>query len=401
MGIGPFNSFHLRSKASSGGGADAGRECDSLVHAALISLAGHEFPLDSGAVEAAVEAGALDGMVRGAVEHRLGAVLADLLQSSGVEVPDSLMSTVAQDRIVRLQSLSMLAKVAEVFDSAGLAWACVKGPVVGSFLRRPELRRFNDLDILVAGSDLEAAVGLLRSAGIDEINRNWDGYVKHRVGEIPMGAGMVNIDLHWHLVGLGVHRKGLRLEPVEMLKRRRRRQVGQVEASILGAEDQLLHIALHSAMSGANRLDQMRDMAVLLDSDQVDLGVLAELARRYRVARLVAHALDRARGSVGADIDRSWVDDLGGRAVDARRRIDARLVDTAFLGSTLPVSMWRDGNSATLRTLLWQLRSRARDRLGRGVGWDVGDENGPLYFGREAGDAAKRAEYMAGAAVWK
>lgn len=338
--------------------------------------------------------------MRLAVDHRLGAVLADVLQTTDMGPPESLKSLVAADRIIRLQSMSMLAKVAAVLDSGGVGWACVKGPAVASFMQRPELRRFNDLDILVAGSDLETAIELLRSAGIDERNRNWEGYVKHRVGEIPMGAGTVDIDLHWHLVGLGVHRRGMRLNPAEMLTRYRRRQVGQAEVSILGPEDQLLHIALHSALSGANRLDQMRDMAVLLETDAIDLGSLADLAERYQVARLVSHALDRARMAVGANIDREWVDHLGGRSVGIRRRLDARPSRADSVGPTLPVSMWRDGTAATLQSLVWQIRSRARDRLGRGVGWDVSDEDGPLYFGRDSGGPEKRAEFMAGAAVW-
>jgi len=400
MHVGPFSGIHLRSWSSAGHGGEAGRECDSLVQDALVLLAAPHSPVDTSAVMAAVDAGHMDLLVGGAVEHRLGPVLAKSLQEVGVDVPASLAEMVSRDRVVRLQALAALAKLADLFDSAGIRWACVKGPAVASFMQHPELRRFNDLDILVAGADLSDAVVLLRSAGVEELNRNWDGYVKHRVGEIPMSMGMVDIDLHWHLVGLGVHRRGMRLNPEEMLSGCRRRQVGQAQVSILGAEGQLLHIALHSAMSGANRLDQMRDMAVLLDSDHVDLGVLAELARRYRVARLVAHALDRARESVGAEIERSWIDDLGGRAVAARRRIDTRLAAPTCIGPTLPVSMWRDGALATLRSLGWQLRSRARDRLGRGVGWDVSDENGPLYYGFESGGAEKRAEFMAGAAEW-
>jgi len=357
-------------------------------------------PVDSAAVVAAVEAGYLDRLVRLAVDHRLGAVLAEVLQSSDMAPPESLESMVAADRMIRLQSMSMLAKMTNLLDSRGLRWACVKGPAVASFMQRPELRRFNDLDILVAGSDLEATVELLRSSGINERNRNWDGYVKHRVGEIPMGAGMVEIDLHWHLVGLGVHRRGMSLNPAEILTRCRRRQVGQAEVSVLGAEDQLLHIALHSALSGANRLDQMRDMAVLLQTDAIDLELLANLAERYQVARLVSHALDRARMAVGADIDREWVDQLGGRTVGLRRRLDGRHSAVDSVGPTLLVSMWRDGTAATLQSLAWQLRSRVRERLGRGVGWDVSDVDGPLYLGRDSGGPAKRAEFMAGAAEW-
>jgi len=372
-----------------------------LLHAALVLLAATHLPDDRRAVAEVVDAGHLDPLVAGAVEHRLGPVLVESLNQIGMEVPESLARIVAQDRLVRLQSLAALAKVARVFDSAGMGWACLKGPAVGSFMQHPELRRFNDLDILVAGSDLGDAVDLLRESGIEEMNRNWDGYVKHRVGEIPMAAKGVSIDLHWHLVGLGIHRRGISLDPVEMLSRTRRRQLGQVDASILSPEDQLLHIAVHSAMSGANRLDQLRDMAVLLESDSIDMALLADTARLYRVARLVSHALDRARLVLGAPVDPDWLDDLGGRTLGLRRFVDARLSRPGSAGPTLAVSAWRDGPLSTAASLAWQLRSRLRSRFGRGVGWDVSDEGGPLYYATRSGGEEKRAGYIAGAAIWE
>ncbi len=401
MRIGSFSSIHLRSWSSADTNGSAGREGDSLLHAALVLLAATHLPDDNRAVAEVVDAGHLDLLVAGAVEHRLGPVLMESLRRIGVDVPEPLAEIVSRDRLIRLRSLSALAKVARVLDSADLGWACLKGPAVGSFMQHPELRRFNDLDILVAGADLAEAVDLLRESGIEEMNRNWDGYVRYRVGEIPMAAKGVSIDLHWHLVGLGTHRRGMSLDPVEMLSRTRRRRLGQVDASILSPEDQLIHIAVHSAMSGANRLDQLRDIAVLLESDSIDMALLAETAKLHRVVKLVSHALDRARLAVDAAVDPGWLDDLGGRSLRLRRWIDSRVTRSGFAGSTLAVSAWRDGRLSTAASLAWQLRSRLRSRLGSGVGWDVCDENGPLYFATRSGGEEKRAEYMAGAAVWE
>jgi len=349
---------------------------------------------------AAFEAGLVDGLVRQAADHRLAPVLVDVLEAEGIDVPADLVEGVSADRIRRLRSMSFLARIASALDGAGLRWAAFKGPVVASFMSRPELRRFNDLDILVPGSDLGEAIDVLRGAGAKELNRNWDGYVEHRVGEVPLAAGAVSIDLHWQVVGLGVHRRAMNLDPAAMLSRCRRRLVGQVDVRIFGPEDQLMHLALHSALSGAQRLDQLRDIAVLCQADEVDWTVFADAARTAGVARLVSQAIDRSRVVLGADVNTEMLRDLGGRAVGLRRRFDDRSRRPASNQVALIVNLWRDGTAATSRALSWQIRSRVRSRLGRGIGWDVSDVDGPLYYARELGGEAQRAAFLRGAAEW-
>ncbi len=372
-----------------------------MVDEALLTLAAPRFPVAGQAVVAAVEAGFVGDLVRGAVVHRLAPVLVEVLAAEGIDVPADLGERVSADRVLRLRSMSFLARIASSLDGAGLQWAAFKGPVVASFMTRPELRRFNDLDILVRGSDLGAAIDALRGVGAEELNRNWDGYVAHRVGEVPMTAGVVNIDLHWQIVGLGVHRRTMSLDPVAMLHRCRRRLVGQVDVSIFGPEDQLLHIALHSALSGAQRLDQLRDIAVLCQADEVDWSVLGELARNAGVARLVSHAIDRSRVVVGADVSAEFLRELGGRPLALRRRLDKWSRRPVSHQMALTVNLWRDDCPATFRTLSWQIGSRLRSHLGRGVGWDVGDVGGPLYYARESGGEAKRTAFLRGAAEWE
>jgi len=363
-------------------------------------LAGHHFPLDHGPLVAMAEAEMLDQLLEPALEHRLGPVLMDVLETAGLDVPAPLRERVTADRVLRLRSMAVLARAAVALDEAGLRWAVFKGPVVASFLARPELRRFNDLDILVPGTDLGRAIEVLGTVGIEELNRNWDGYVEHRVGEVPMTAGPVNIDLHWQIVGLGVHRRTMNLDPAGMLDRCRRRLVGQSEVSIFAPEDQLLHLALHSALSGAKRLDQLRDIAVLCEADGVDWQEFADLTRGAGVARLVAHALDRSRVILGAEVNSEYLCRLGGRSIGSRRRFDQRRSQRSSDLSALLVSLWRDNTTDTLRSTTWLVKSRVRSRLGRGIGWDAGDIDGVLYYARESGGASQREAFLRGAAQW-
>ncbi len=364
-------------------------------------MSGTNFPIASEPVVEAVEADCLDRLASASVQHRLAPVLVDVLDSVQLDVPEDIRAGVEADRVQRMRSMSALGRVATALDEAGLQWAVFKGPVVASLMSRPELRRFNDIDILVRGRDLGAAIDTLAEAGLEELNQNWDGYVRHRVGEVPMILGPVNVDLHWHLVGLGVHRSTIDLSPDEMLGRVRRRKIADVEVSVLDPEDQLLHFALHSALSGAQRLDQLRDMAVLTDADPVDWDRFAARAKDGGVARLVAHALDRSRVVAGADVGAEFLRELGGRPVSARRWLDDHSSRPPSQMRAISVTFWRDGLVNTARSLWWSLRMRLATMVGRGTGWDVSDEGGPLHYSTPSGGSEQREAFINGAAVWK
>ena len=51
-------------------------------------------------------------------------------------------------------------------------------------MRRPELRTFNDLDLLVAADRFADSLDVLAEVGVKEINRNWVPYLRYRVGEV-------------------------------------------------------------------------------------------------------------------------------------------------------------------------------------------------------------------------
>jgi hypothetical protein len=139
----------------------------------------------------------------------------------------------------------------------------VKGPALAAVAyRRPDLRAYKDLDLLVPAPVFEDAVRLLEANGIPLLDRNWT-LVSHEVRgqlhlQLPMGTVT---DLHWHLVNQ--YRDRLRIPMGELFDRSRRVEVGGRPVSVLDPVDGLIHICLHAALSGGERLIWLKDLDLL------------------------------------------------------------------------------------------------------------------------------------------
>ena len=322
--------------------------------------------------------------------HRLEASLVDCLGRAGQPVPPDVQGLVDDHRYTRLRIASVLQQVAEALTD--IPWLVFKGPVVSSLMSRPELRIYNDLDVLVGARRFGDAIDALGSVGIEELNTNWTPYLRYRVGEVPLAAGDITVDLHWDLVGLDHVRRDLGLTSEPMLERRRWTTLGTRRVPVFDAEDRLIQLASHSALGGGSRIDQLRDIAVVVGSDgPLDWDEVKRRARTARVARLVAHALDRAEHLFNVGIPAAVVSDLGGPSVHLRRRLDGATISRL---RKFPVASIRDTSSATLRCAGRRLGQRAIGAMGLERGWDFTDERSRLYFGRPSGGRAERARYL-------
>ncbi|MEM9467883.1 MAG: nucleotidyltransferase family protein [Actinomycetota bacterium] len=335
--------------------------------------------------------GAEPAAVREAVaRHRLNASARDALRQAEAEVDPDLDLLLEDDRRVRLLATRALRSAGAALDDAGIAWVVFKGPAISRLMARAELRTSNDLDLLVESSSFGAAVDVLIEAGVDEVNRNWTPYLRHRIGEVPMSMFGVTVDLHWHITGLGRDRSMFRLDPDAMVARRVERPLGDLTIRVFDPIDQLLHLALHAALGGAKRLDQFRDVAVVVSGEVIDWDAFVDRARAGWVDGLVGHLLDRATRSGPADVPDEVVRALAGDgSIDRRRRLDGERVDGL---RSLPV-LWRRrrrGDVARVlgrRTLDW-----ASGPLHRG--WDFTEPRSHLYFDRPSGGSAGRQAYL-------
>ena len=372
------------------------RPLTGLVGRALVELARPAGPGDPGPIAIALERGKLESLSALVFYHRLDAPFVDVVRRLGTQVPDGHLVRIAENRVTRMRVLTALVELARILDDHQIDWVVVKGPVVSRRMRHPEHRAFNDLDLVVVGADLEPALNALSAAGADELNHNWDAYIRHEVGEVPLSFGGVPLDLHWSLVGLGAVRRTMQLPTDVMVRRRVKVELnGHVEVPALDPVDELLHLCVHSALAGAARLDQLRDIAVVAGTERdLDWDLFVRRARSALVAPLVAHALDRAANVLGASIPRPMVEQMGGASLRIGRWIDSTGAPDRARLRGVHVKSARNDRRARWRARQVLVRAEFTRRMSPEHSWDFADPRSVLYQGTDAGGADARRTFI-------
>lgn len=283
-----------------------------LARLLLEAVNGTQGTLPAGTTQLAlrevVEAGGFH-RIRPALRHRLAAA------------PDAPAEWLAALDAVRHQNLFLhmrahhdLRSAARLLDAADVRWAVAKGPVLSDHVwPRSDMREYGDVDLFVHPADFRRGVEALESSGFSLVDRNWPEMVRLSRSELAMkGPSGIAFDVHWDLTGSKQERERLRLDLVGMIHRARPILLGPgYTVPTFEPTDTLLHVCLHAAQSGANRLVWLSDVryaAALdgvdwaeVDRRSADMGstamVALVLARAERVfdQRLVAGAIVRER----------------------------------------------------------------------------------------------------------
>jgi hypothetical protein len=177
-----------------------------------------------------------------------------------------------------------------------LPWVVLKGPVLdAAFYRRPRLRTFTDVDVLVAPRHLGETVERLEAAGFEVADRNWRLMYERVAGEVHLQrAGCAPVDLHWTLLFNETMRNVFRFDTAAMLERSRVVEVADGPVRTFDNEDTLLHLAVHGALEGGDRLVWLKDLDVTMRAGVV-WDELIERAHAFGVHLPVATMLGRAR----------------------------------------------------------------------------------------------------------
>lgn len=225
----------------------------------------------------------------------------------------------------RIRTAAVCADLDAVFARIDCPWLVVKGPALAQTVYpSPQLRFGVDLDVLVPPARLRDALSALADDGRFElIDLNWPLIEQSLPGELRLrSARGILIDLHWSLINTASVRRGLRLDAGPMLERRRNLESG---LPVLAASDQLVHLGVHGALSGANRLSWLLDAHLAARTTEDWTPVLATAAATETSA-LLGLVLVRAqrvfRTPVPDDVLRALA---GGRlGVAANRAVLAR-----------------------------------------------------------------------------
>ena len=223
------------------------------------------------------------------------------------------------------QALRELVRLQPVLDGIGVPWAVVRGPAAVKLLYRSAgLRPYRDLDILVGTSGFADALTALEGAGAQVLDRNWKKLRREMRGEVQLALPSGDVlDLHWDLIA--TNRGGKRGETDAVLGRAVRIDLGGFRVPTLDDADRAIHLAVHAALNGGDRLGWLKDLERIATVTPPDWDVLVDRARQWNVARAAGLLLFRAEQVLGADIPANTIRQLlGSRTTRMVRVIDRR-----------------------------------------------------------------------------
>lgn len=345
-----------------------------------------------------------DLVVAAAAHHRVTGCVAASIR--GADVPDRLVESLG---VATRRSTGQAMLVAATLRSAraafgdDLPWLAIKGPILDAALYpRPRLRTYRDLDILVQPGDLQRAVQRLEEAGFQLADRNWLQIRQRMVSQLHLEReGSAPIDLHWTLIFDTARRRAFRLELKDMVARARSVEVAGAQVHTLDAADTLIHLAVHAAIEGADRLVWLKDIDVAARGD-LSWDIVVERATAFGVELPVASVLARSHRVLGAPVPAEVLRRLAPRSWRALTSVlDTCFPVAASLGIGSPATLLtrsaRDGVGTSLRRAATGFVRRGRTSLAEGrVGrvdrrFDPAAEGSLLY---SAGDSADRDEYF-------
>jgi Uncharacterised nucleotidyltransferase len=307
-----------------------------------------------------------------------------------------------------LRTLSDLELVDEALGAAGTRYLVLKGPVLaGAVYRRPDLRTFVDLDLLVAPRDFPLALSSLQEAGCRLYEENWVLARERLLGKLRLftPAGTV-VDLHWSLFAERPVRAAFPVSIDAVTRRRRTVRLADRPFETLDEVDTLVHLALHAGLSGGHRLVWLKDLEQTLlrgrEDGWLDWETVTQRAWQWNAGPPVALMLARARAVLGVEVPdevlRRLAPGPGWRAVT---RVADRLVPVSRVGgrgslSRLVARSARGDSRSSLR----ELTRRSGAWLRHGDGWhapavhDLSDRTDPESAGHPAGGESERAAYL-------
>jgi hypothetical protein len=358
---------------------------------------------ETGALPIGVTGTSASELDRAGVLHRVRPAIRRRI-AGAAECPPSWcepLESARRGQILRhLQALHDLGVLAPEFENAGVRWAVSKGPVLADVVwPHPDMREYTDLDILVHPADFAMALRTLERLHFALVDRNWPEI--HRLGraELAMrGPSGLPLDLHWDIAVAPHDRRVFRADLPGMLERVRRVRLGNgVEVPALDATDTLLHVGIHAALSGANRLMWIADVHFSAGAADVDWSALEDRLVRARMSAPVAVVLGRAERTFG---ERFPVSDALRRVMsgslpariasrrEARHPFPGLPDDPSLSGAEYSAA--RDGAARTIATLFaqWAEVRRIEARVDR-----HGTPPNPLDH--DVPDEAARRRYLA------
>jgi hypothetical protein len=211
-----------------------------------------------------------------------------------------------------LHSTWELSRLKATLDPTGVPWVVIKGPAAVELLYRGQGGRlYQDLDVLVDPSRFREVLAALEASGLRQLDRNWAVLRRDMRGEVHYGgATRLEIDLHWNLVNM--YRGRMRISTRELLRRADDVRLAGVDVSTLNPTDSLIHLCVHAAISGGDRILWLKDIERAVAVRPPVWDDLVARSGRWHVAAPVGLMLARSARFLGARVPSEVASDLVG-----------------------------------------------------------------------------------------
>jgi hypothetical protein len=208
-------------------------------------------------------------------------------------------------------------------------------------------------------------------------------------------------DVHWHVLNRHSIRSSFSLDMAGPLERARSVDVEGLTVPTFDSVDTLVHLALHAALGGADRLSWFEDIRRSIQIESPPWDEVIDRACGWGAGASVAVSLRRAHRALGAEVpgwalrelDRSSVRRAVGVWIEGRWPVERPHTERG------PVSLWarliRDRAGPTLRTVGYRLAQPvmgALHRMAGEPGVEKGSPSGAVF--QPAGTRAEQRRYM-------
>lgn len=271
----------------------------------------------------ALDSAASASLTDAAVKHGVEGWLRKRSRALGVLLPG--VTEAVHAALARYQlAVEELGVVQRALQSVGSEFLIAKGPaLVNQFYPGPELRSSVDLDVLVRPRDLSEVLAALEREGCTLLDANWPLLSRLRAHELRVeGPSGGLVDLHWSL-GAGPEPKDSAPSAATLLDRSCEITVAGTPVRTLDWADTVVHLAVHAASSGGDRLIWYADLrAALAAAPDGGVELVARRAVEWGALPALRLILLRAQRAIGLVPDGALIEALddseGGSAWSAR-----------------------------------------------------------------------------------
>lgn len=278
---------------------------------------------------------------------------------------EELLEAQCHAMICSLQLERKLLELAAAFEEAGLAYVVLKGSAVAhSSYPDPSWRPFGDLDVLVQSSEFERTAALLTEHGF---RRRYaeprPGFVE-RFGHTALHVSEegVEVDLHRAPIA-GPFGQWIRSN--ELFDMRSSFRLGGRDLPRLSDSALLVHACVHSSLGARPPLLlPLRDVVQTARSPAVDWDIVMDVATRWKLRAVLAHAFDSAARQLSVDVPER-VDSLMAIPFSRRERraLEAYTTDRRDRGGRALETLWAIDGIRTKVAYAWALLFPDREFL--------------------------------------